>query len=101
MGISGASIARRYYGLNERQVMDMKIKINFNSISVKPIKVPPDIGKCLAAAFDRWWRVVPGGMKRYYGTKGWQRSYRNHAVKSRVRHAKRKAARGYRYKGGK
>lgn len=101
MGISGASIARRYYGLNERQVMDMKIKINFNSISVKPIKVPPDIGKCLAAAFDRWWRVVPGGMKRYYGTKGWQRSCRNHAVKSRVRHAKRKAARGYRYKGGK
>lgn len=101
MGISGASIARRYYGLNERQVMDMKIKINFNSISVKPIKVPPDIGKCLAAAFDRWWRVVPGGMKRYYGTKGWQRSCWNHAVKSRVRHAKRKAARGYRYKGGK
>lgn len=101
MGISGASIARRYYGLNERQVMDMKIKINFNSISVKPIKVPPDIWKCLAAAFDRWWRVVPGGMKRYYGTKGWQRSCRNHAVKSRVRHAKRKAARGYRYKGGK
>lgn len=101
MGISGASIARWYYGLNERQVMDMKIKINFNSISVKPIKVPPDIGKYLAAAFDRWWRVVPGGMKRYYGTKGWQRSCRNHAVKSRVRHAKRKAARGYRYKGGK
>lgn len=101
MGISGASIARRYYGLNERQVMDMKIEINFNSISIKPIKVPPDMGKCLVAAFDRWWRVVPGGMKRYYGTKGWQRSCQNHAVKSRVRHAKRKAARGYRYKGGK
>ena len=80
--------------------MDMKIKINFGSIGVKPIKVPPDIGKRLAAAFDRWWRVVPGGMKRYYGMKGWQRSCRNHAVKSRVRHAKRKAARGYRYKGG-
>ena len=54
--------------------MDMKIKINFGSIGVKPIKVPPDIGKRLAAAFDRWWRVVPGGMKRYYGMKGWQRS---------------------------
>lgn len=81
--------------------MDMKIEINFNSISVKPIKVPPDMGKCLTAAFDRWWRVVPGGMKRYYGMKGWQRSCRNHAVKSRVRHAKRKAACGYRYKGGK
>lgn len=101
MAISGANIARRYYGLNERQVMDMKIKINFGSIGVKPIKVPPDIGKRLAAAFDRWWRVVPGGMKRYYGMKGWQRSCRNHAVKSRVRHAKRKAARGYHYKGGK
>lgn len=35
--------------------------------------------------------MVPGGMKR---------SCRTHAVKSRVRHAKRMARKGYRYKGG-
>lgn len=44
--------------------------------------------------------MVLGGMKHYFGLKSWQRSCRNHAVKSRVRHAKRMARKGYRYKGG-
>nr|DAL84250.1 MAG TPA: hypothetical protein [Caudoviricetes sp.] len=81
--------------------MGMKIKIDFGSISVKPIKVEPYLAKRLISVVDLWWNSVPGGTKRYYGTRGWQRSCRNHAVKSRVRHAKRKATRGYRYKGGK
>lgn len=64
--------------------------INFNSLVKKFMSVT----KQLMA-------MVPGGTKHYFGVKSWQRSCRNHAVKSRVRHAKRKAARGYRYKGGK
>lgn len=43
--------------------------------------------------------MVPSGTKHYFGLKSWQRSCRNHAVKSRVRHAKRMARKGYR-KGG-
>jgi len=44
--------------------------------------------------------MVPGGTKHYFGLKSWQRSCRTHAVKSRVRHAKIMARKGYRYKGG-
>lgn len=44
--------------------------------------------------------MVPSGTKHYFGLKSWQRSCRDHAVKSRVRHAKRIARKGYRYKGG-
>lgn len=96
MGISGASIARRYYGLNERQVMDMKIEVKVNGERVEPALI-----KRLDSICKSLWGIIPGGAKRYYGVRGWQRSCRNHAVKSRVRHAKRKAVRGYRYKGGK
>lgn len=96
MGISGASIARRYYGLNERQVMDMKIEVKVNGERVEPALI-----KRLDSICKSLWGITPGGAKRYYGVRGWQRSCRNHAVKSRVRHAKRKAVRGYRYKGGK
>lgn len=77
--------------------MDMKIEVKVNGERVEPaliIKRFDSICKSL-------WDIIPGGAKRYYGVRGWQRSCRNHAVKSRVRHAKRKAARGYRYKGGK
>ena len=77
--------------------MDMKIEVKVNGKRVEPaalIKRLDSIGKSL-------WGIIPGGAKRYYGVRSWQRSCRNHAVKSRVRHAKRKAARGYRYKGGK
>lgn len=66
--------------------MDMEIKISLEH---------------LVSTFENLWRIVPGRVKSYYMMKAWQRSCRNHAVKSRVRHAKRKAARGYRYKGGK
>lgn len=62
--------------------MDMKIKIDFGSISVKPIKVEPYLAKRLISVVDLWWNSVPGGTKRYYGTRGWQRSCRNHAVKA-------------------
>lgn len=64
--------------------------INFNSLVKKFMSVT----KQLMA-------MVPGGTKHYFGVKSWQRSCRNHAVKSRVRHTKRKASCGYRYKGGK
>lgn len=46
------------------------------------------------------WAAIPGGVKHYWGVKSWQRSCRHHAVKSRVRHAKRMARNGFRYKGG-
>lgn len=49
--------------------------------------------------FERLWSLVPARKKHYYGTKSWQRSCRDHAVKSRVRHAKALARKGYRYKG--
>jgi hypothetical protein len=39
--------------------------------------------------------------KHYIMTKAWQRSSVGHPVRSRCRHAKRKAVCGYRYKGGK
>lgn len=97
MGISGANIARRYYGLNERQVMDMKIEVKVNEVK----RIEPALIKRLDSICKSIWAIIPGGAKRYYGVRGWQRSCRNHAVKSRVRHAKRKAACGYRYKGGK
>lgn len=38
--------------------------------------------------------------RHYIMRKAWQRSCRNHAVKSRCRHAKMLARKGYRYKGG-
>lgn len=97
MGISGASIARRYCDSNERQVMDMKIEVKVNGIK----RIEPALIKQLDSICKSIWAIIPGGAKHYYGTRGWQRSCRNHAVKSRVRHAKRKAACGYRYKGGK
>lgn len=71
--------------------MDMKIEVKVNGERVEPALCK---SLCL-------WSIIPGREKRYYGVRGWQRSCRNYAVKSRVRHAKRKAARGYRYKGGK
>lgn len=48
----------------------------------------------------RLWATIPGGVKHYLGVKSWQRSCRHHAVKSRVRHAKKMARDGFRYKGG-
>lgn len=40
------------------------------------------------------------GKKHYIMTKAWQRSSVGHPARSRCRHAKRKVACGYRYKGG-
>lgn len=77
--------------------MDMKIEV----IKVNGERVEPALIKRLDSICKSLWGFIPGGEKRYYGVRGWQRSCRNHTVKSRVRHAKRKAARGYRYKGGK
>ena len=77
--------------------MDMKIEVKVNGIK----RIEPALIKRLDSICKSIWAIIPGGAKRYDGVRGWQRSCRNHAVKSRVRHAKRKAARGYRYKGGK
>ena len=77
--------------------MDMKIEVKVNGERVEPAALI----KRLNSICKSIWGIIPGGVKRYYGVRGWQRSCRNHAVKSRVRHAKRKAARGYRCKGGK
>ncbi len=77
--------------------MDMKIEVKVNGVK----RIEPAFIKRLASICKSIWAIIPGGAKRYYGVRGWQRSCRNHAVKSRVRHAKRKAACGYRYKGGK
>lgn len=77
--------------------MDMKIEVKVNGVK----RVGPALFKRLDSICKSIWAIIPGGAKRYYGVRGWQRSCRNHAVKSRVRHAKRKAARGHRYKGGK
>lgn len=79
----------------------MVMKIEVKLIGIKPVRVPQYIVKRINAAYDWLLNLVPGGTKHYYGVKGWQRSCRPHRVKSRVRHAKRKAACGYRYKGGK
>lgn len=76
--------------------MDMKIEVKVNGERVESALI-----KRLDSICKSIWAIIPGGVKRYYGVRGWQRSCRNHAVKSRVRHAKRKATRGYRYKGGK
>lgn len=76
--------------------MDMKIEVKVNGKRVEPaalIKRLDSIGKSL-------WGIIPGGAKRYYGVRSWQRSSVGHLVKSWCRHAKRKSARGYRYKGG-
>ncbi len=78
----------------------MKIEVKVNGERVEPALIPALI-KRLDSICKSIWAIIPGGAKRYYGVRGWQRSCRNHAVKSRVRHAKRKATRGYRYKGGK
>ena len=78
--------------------MDMKIEVKVNGERVEPALIKRLDSLCKSLCL---WSIIPGGEKRYYGVRGWQRSCRNHAVKSRVRHAKRKAARGYRYKGGK
>lgn len=75
----------------------MKIEVKVNGVK----RIEPALIKRLDSICKSIWAIIPGGAKRYYGVSGWQRSCRNHAVKSRVRHAKRKAARGYRYKGGK
>lgn len=77
--------------------MDMKIEVKVNGIK----RIEPALIKQLDSICKSIWAIIPGGAKHYYGTRDWQRSCRNHAVKSRVRHAKRKAACGYRYKGGK
>lgn len=39
--------------------------------------------------------------RHYYMTKSWQRSWRDHPVKSRCRHARKLKRKGRRYKGGK
>lgn len=77
--------------------MDMKIEVKVNGVK----RIEPALIKQLDSICKSIWAIIPGGAKHYYGTRGWQRSCRNHAVKSRVRHAKRKAACGNRYKGGK
>lgn len=77
--------------------MDMKIEVKMNGVK----RIEPALIKRLDSICKSIWATIPGGAKRYYGVRGWQHSCRNHAVKSRVRHAKRKATRGYRYKGGK
>lgn len=75
----------------------MKIEVKVNGVK----RIEPALIKRLDSICKSIWAIIPGGAKHYYGVRGWQRSCRNHAVKSRVRHAKRKAARGYRYKGDK
>lgn len=77
--------------------MDMKIEVKVNGVK----RIEPALIKQLESICKSILATIPGGVKHYYGTRGWQRSCRNHAVKSRVRHAKRKAACRYRYKGGK
>lgn len=70
--------------------MDMKIEVKVNGVK----RIEPALIKQLDSICKSIWAIIPGGAKHYYGTRGWQRSCRNHAVKSRVRHAKRKAAWG-------
>ena len=50
--------------------------------------------------FPKWAQSRQSQHRHYIMRKAWQRSCRNHAVKSRCRHAKTLACKGYRYKGG-
>lgn len=54
----------------------------------------------IAIPFSKWVDKQYGRRWHYIMNKVWQRSRRTHPVKSRYRHAKTLARKGYRYKGG-
>lgn len=60
MGISGASIARRYCDSNERQVMDMNIEVKVNGVK----RIEPALIKRLCSICKSIWAIIPGGAKR-------------------------------------
>lgn len=51
-------------------------------------------------ALSKWAQSRQSRNRHYIMRKAWQRSCRTHLVKSRCRHAKTLARKGYRYKGG-
>lgn len=50
--------------------------------------------------FSKWAQSRQSRNRHYIMSKAWQRSCRGHLLKSRCRHAKTLARKGYRYKGG-
>ena len=51
-------------------------------------------------ALSKWAQSWQSQHRHYIMSKAWQRSCRGHLLKSRCRHAKTLARKGYRYKGG-
>ena len=56
--------------------------------------------RSIMMALSQWAQSRQSRYRHYIISKAWQRSCRNHPLKSRCRHAKTLARKGYRYKGG-
>lgn len=54
----------------------------------------------IMTTLSKWVQSKQSRHRHYIMSKAWQRSCRPHPVKSRCRHAKTRAHKGYRYKGG-